>query len=104
MAEKGGHWVKSAGGGMSFKPAGGGVSRLSDDELRKERDRISGELFVETGRRPAARTMMDRMPTTPRWDELTARGEQVRSEIRKRGLDKNDLWAWRERRKMARSA
>jgi hypothetical protein len=26
MAEKGGHWVKSAGGGMSFKPAGGGAS------------------------------------------------------------------------------
>lgn len=24
MAEKGGHWVKSAGGGMSFKAAGGG--------------------------------------------------------------------------------
>jgi DNA mismatch repair protein MutS len=27
MAEKGGHWVKSAGGGMSFKQAGGGVSK-----------------------------------------------------------------------------
>lgn len=26
MAEKGGHWVKSAGGGMSFVAAGGGAS------------------------------------------------------------------------------
>jgi hypothetical protein len=26
VAEKGGHWVKSAGGGMSFKSAGGGLS------------------------------------------------------------------------------
>lgn len=26
MAEKGGHWVKSAGGGMSFKPSDGGAN------------------------------------------------------------------------------
>lgn len=29
MAEKGGHWVKSAGGGMSFVAAGGGASGAS---------------------------------------------------------------------------
>lgn len=34
MAEKGGHWVKSAGGGMSFKPAGGeGPWRKGEQEL-----------------------------------------------------------------------
>lgn len=33
MAEKGGHWVKSAGGGMSFKPAGASLSQADAEQV-----------------------------------------------------------------------
>ena len=83
MAEKGGHWVKSAGGGMSFvKAGGGGGATVSSSVAEMDAATLESRLLSlvadprnitrEEWKNPALNSLYDQLTDAYRWDDIKA--------------------------------